>query len=543
MKDNVFISKGRLAMFAIDSSSEYTRFIADTSHREAHGKGKEHMTNLVMANHTIIRGLTPILTDITKLCPRCNLERARIGRKNHQIFQDLKAPTSRLEDYRQAHDRFHVAIIDLLGPILAKDQSNTVTSKHWILVTYSPLTQHTDLTLLANLSTEQIFLALLKESAYTPRTIIYSDAGSNFTPLNTNFTEFTTNEKILQSLPPHWRRLLKKNEDLVKNPDPHLNFVTFAKGNHKAVGEVEFQVGKIKHLCKSIRLWSKLIRGHFTFLEVQVLLTQLQACLNSAPLYFNRGVLYTKDVIYKASRGLPDDNLDTNSHNLYELYCEGTNSLTRPLSYKETMSRKKVTQTAEKMKKCLEDMYTQLATEKVETYLRGTRIGRNRASTGYHPSSMVNIGDIVYCPLTASRKGRIRRGIYRVAWISTNSHQCLLFQPRYNPILKIDAKRPLVTRLLEDLYFICKGPETDYISLTTNEIYDLRELLEDIKEPKKIEDNYFTTMPSGLDINAKLTLSVSERKEICQQESLQLKKHRGCPCYGTQRITRSRRNR
>merc|ERR1712082_339188 len=201
---------------------------------------------------------------------------------------------------------------------------------------------------LANLSTEQIFLALLKESAYTPRTIIYSDAGSNFTPLNTNFTEFTTNEKILQSLPPHWRRLLKKNEDLVKNPDPHLNFVTFAKGNHKAVGEVEFQVGKIKHLCRSIRLWSKLIRGHFTFLEVQVLLTQLQACLNSAPLYFNRGVLYTKDVIYKASRGLPDDNLDTNSHNLYELYCEGTNSLTRPLSYKETIGRKKVTQTAEK---------------------------------------------------------------------------------------------------------------------------------------------------------------------------------------------------
>ena len=540
-RDRNLESKGALVMFAIESTSLYARFIADTSHREAHGRGQIHMENLVMANHTMIRKLTPLLTDITKLCSRCNLERARTGKKNYLIYQNSKAPTSRLEDYRQTHDLYHVAVIDVLGPLMAKEYEHRIPTKYWILLTYSPIVQRTDLTLLPNLTAESIFLALLKDSASTPRKIFYADAGSNFTPLSNQLTDQATNENILKSLPQYWQRLLRKNEDLVRNTEPHLNFITFAKGNHQALGEVERQVGRIKHLCKGMRLWKKLIKGDFTFLETQVLLSQLQACLNSSPLYFRHGVLYTKDFIYKAARGIPDDTLDNSSHNYYELFQTGKNNFPKPLTYQETKSRKQVIASAENMKAALSDMYSELAQEKVEQYLRCKKITEGRATTSYHSASMIQIGDIVYCPITATKKGRTRRGIYRVAWISKYYNECLLVQPRYNPLLKIYRKaKPIpVTRLLKDLYFICKGSQMDYTALTTTDIYDLRELLEEISKPKEIENNYNTIMPSGLDIQNQLPLTDSERREICQQKTLILPKKRGCPCYSTQRMTRS----
>ena len=193
------------------------------------------------------------------------------------------------------------------------------------------------------------------------------------------------------------------------------------------------------------------------------------------------------------------------------------------------------------MKATLSDMYSELAQEKVGQYLRCKKITTSRATTSYHSASMIQIGDIVYCPITATKKGRTKRGIYRIVWISKYYNECLLVQPRYNPLLNIYRKaKPIpVTRLLKDLYFICKGSQMEYTALTTTDIYDLRELLEDLSKPKEIENNYNTIMPSGLDIQNQLPSTNLERREICQQNTLILPKKRGCPCYSTQRKTRS----
>ncbi|XP_050312840.1 uncharacterized protein LOC126747925 [Anthonomus grandis grandis] len=179
-----------------------------------------------------------------------------------------------LPDFRVTQNRpFYNVGVDYCGPLLIKDRStrNYKTSKAWVCLFVCLSVKAIHLELVSSLSTEA-FIATLRRF-FSRRGIsanIYSDHGSNFVRAKNEISNF-----------------LFKNQNALKSEfsQENIQFHFIPPHSPHFGGIWEAGVKSSKYHIKRV-----LNQTPLTFEEFSTVLTQIEACLNSRPLY-----LYSED--------------------------------------------------------------------------------------------------------------------------------------------------------------------------------------------------------------------------------------------------------